>query len=158
MSTANLEDLKTLLNHDISSLETLAKLIAQEREALGANDVTALEPLVASKQALLDSIRVSAREKVRHLVALGFKPASGTPSSFLDQFGDEGLASLWGQAQKAMVECQNANSVNGKVINHLQKRAARLSEIIRGVNPNQKLYGAAGREETLGHKTVLANV
>lgn len=161
MSTAQLSEknaeLKALLHQDLASLEELGELLQQEQEALGANDMTGLEALVTRKNALLDSIRERARGKVRHLVAVGFKPASGPPSSFLQGLGDPELLHLWDTAYTKMQDCLAANNVNGQVINHLQKRAGRLSDIIRGVNASQKLYGAAGREESVSHKSVLAN-
>jgi flagella synthesis protein FlgN len=157
MATIDFTELKTLLHHDLSSLETLGELLREERLALGANDMATVEALVGRKNQLLDSVRERARQKVRHLVAAGFKPTSGAPSEFLQQSGDKELKDLWHATHQAMAECQAANSVNGQVINHLQKRIGRLSEIIRGVNPNQKLYGAGGREEAVSHKSVLAN-
>lgn len=161
MSTAHLSEqtaeLKALLHHDLASLEELDDLLRQEQKALGANDMASLDALVARKTALLDTIRERARSKVRHLVALGFKPASGSPSSFLQGLEEQELTHLWHAAYATMQSCLAANNVNGQVINHLQKRAGRLSDIIRGVNNSQKLYGAAGREESVSHKSVLAN-
>ena len=157
MTTVNFAELKSLLDQDISALESLNELLHQERRALGANDMVTVESLTGRKNELLDSLRDRARQKVRHLVAIGFKPASGVPSAFLKKIGNEEIEALWHAAHQAMTDCQAANSVNGQVINHLQKRANRLSEIIRGVSPSQKLYGAGGREEAVSHKSVLAN-
>lgn len=155
--TASVDELKRLLHQDLASLDSLRAVLQEEREALGANNMSGLEELLARKNELIDHLRETARQKVRHLVAVGFNPSSGSPSAFLKSLADLELETLWRDAHQAMSACQSVNNVNGQVVNHLQKRAGRLSEIIRGVNPNQKLYGAAGREESMGHKSVLAN-
>lgn len=152
-----IEALKTLLQQDITSLTELGGLLRQERQALARNDIVTVGTLVERKNGLLDLLRARAHEKVNLLVAAGYQSAAGQPSSFILQLGDTALNELWAAATEAMDECQAANTVNGQVVNHLQKRVGRLSEIIRGVSPGQKLYGSAGREEALCHKTVLAN-
>lgn len=157
MTTIRFTELKTLLNQDLSLLTDLTALLEQEQGALGENDMATLEALVSTKHGILDRIRDNAKEKIRHLVTAGFKPTSGVPSTFLQGLGDEDLSTLWQDVHQAMAQCQGANSINGQIITHLQKRTGRLSEIIRGVNPNQKLYGAGGREEAVSHKSVLAS-
>ncbi|MAL98317.1 MAG: flagellar biosynthesis protein FlgN [Alteromonadaceae bacterium] len=152
-----LVDLKTLLQQDLVSLDELNDLLRAERKALARNDMAEVEALVVKKNELLDLLRARAHEKVRHLVAAGYQSSTGHPSTFIGQLKDPALEQLWSAANNAMSNCQAANTVNGQVINHLQKRVGRLSEIIRGASPGQKLYGSAGREEALSHKTVLAN-
>lgn len=157
MTTTGFSELKALLEQDLSSLEALSGLLQEEQKALGANEMMTLAAVVSAKNSILDGLRARAREKVRHLVAAGFKPNNGAPSEFLERLGDDDLTGLWHKVHKAMSRCQAANVTNGQVITHLQKRTARLSEIIRGVNPSHKLYGAGGREESVSHKSVLAN-
>lgn len=152
-----LDDLKTLLQQDLVSLCELNDLLRAERKALARNDMAEVEALVVKKNELLDRLRTRAHEKVRYLVAAGYQSATGHPSTFIGQLSHPDLEQLWAATHDVMSNCQAANTVNGQVINHLQKRVGRLSEIIRGASPGQKLYGSAGREEAVSHKTVLAN-
>lgn len=88
---------------------------------------------------------------------MGFRPDSGEPSRFIRSAGLNDLHTLWQQAETKLRECQALNENNGRIINHLQKRLARLTDIFRGASGQQKLYGAKGQQTTVSNRTVLAS-
>lgn len=154
---AAIDELKSLLSEDVRQLTQLAELLEQEKASLAGSDIKAIEPLTREKNLLLDQIRERARRKIRLLVDMGYRPESGNPSRFILSAGLSDLNDLWQTADRQLKACQELNSVNGRVIIHLQKRLGRLTDIFRGTAGQQKLYGAQGQQTSVGHTTVLAS-
>jgi len=154
---AAIDDLKNLLSQDIRQLETLVEILRQEKSCLSNSDSKALETLTRQKNAALEEIRMRAKQKIRLLVAMGFRPDSGEPSRFIRSAGFNDLYALWHEADTKLRECHLLNEDNGRIINHLQKRLTRLTDILRGASNQQKLYGAKGQQTTVSSRTVLAS-
>lgn len=154
---AAIDDLKNLLSLDIRQLETLADILKNENSCLSGSDTKALEALTREKNAVLGEIRERAKQKIRTLVAMGFRPDSGDPSRFIRSAGLNELYALWQEADLKLRECHILNENNGRIINHLQKRLTRLTDIFRGASGQQKLYGAKGQQTTVSSRTVLAS-
>ncbi|MEH6563629.1 MAG: flagellar protein FlgN [Marinobacter sp.] len=154
---AAIDDLKNLLSLDIRQLETLADILHKENACLSGSDTRTLDILTREKDTILGQIRERAKQKIHLLVAMGFRPDSGEPSRFIRSAGLNDLHTLWQQAETKLRECHALNENNGRIINHLQKRLARLTDIFRGASGQQKLYGAKGQQTTVSNRTVLAS-
>ncbi|WP_309044397.1 flagella synthesis protein FlgN [Marinobacter sediminicola] len=154
---AAIDNLKNLLSLDIRQLETLADILKNEKTCLSDSDTKALDTLTREKNAVLGDIRERAKQKIRTLVAMGFRPDSGDPSRFIRSAGLDELYALWQEADSKLRECHILNENNGRIINHLQKRLTRLTDIFRGASGQQKLYGAKGQQTTVSNRTVLAS-
>ncbi|MBU2952513.1 flagella synthesis protein FlgN [Marinobacter sp. F3R08] len=154
---AAIDDLKTLLLQDISQLETLAEILGREKSCLANSDLRQLEILTKEKNDLLDAVRERAKQKIRTLVQMGYRPESGEPSRFIRAAGFSELFGLWQEAEQNLRTCQTLNQTNGRVISHLQKRLSTLTDIFRGATGHQKLYGAKGQQTTVSGSTVLAS-
>ncbi|MDO6442181.1 MULTISPECIES: flagella synthesis protein FlgN [unclassified Marinobacter] len=154
---AAIDDLKNLLSLDIHQLDSLVDVLQKEKSCLSGSDAKALETLTREKNALLGEIRERAKQKIRTLVAMGFRPDSGEPSRFIRSAGLDDLYTLWQKADEKLRECHTLNQNNGRIINHLQKRLTRLTDIFRGASGQQKLYGAKGQQTTVSSRTVLAS-
>lgn len=154
---AAIDDLKTLLAQDISQLDELADLLGKEKTLLGKSDLRQLEALTQEKNRLLGAIRERAKQKIRTLVQMGYRPDNGEPSRFIRSAGLIEVTELWQQADRKLKTCQALNQTNGRVISHLQKRLSRLTDIFRGATGQQKLYGARGEQTSVSSSTVLAS-
>lgn len=152
-----IDELNNLLNQDIRRLETLANILEQEKALLASPDLRTLETLTGDKNRLLEQLRQSAKAKIRSLVAMGYRQDCGEPSRFIRSAGMTDLLALWQEAEGRLKVCQELNQINGRVISHLQKRLARLTDIFRGVSAHQKLYGAQGEQKAVSHSTILAS-
>jgi len=153
-------DLKNLLSEDVRELDSLADLLAQEKEVLGSADVsalTSLQEITEQKNTLLENIRSRAKQKIRLLVSMGYKPNAGAPSRFIKTSGLSELHELWATADSKLRFCQSVNENNGRIVGHLQKRLGRLTEIFRGASAQQKLYGAKGQQTGASNRTMLAS-
>ncbi len=154
---AAIDELKDLLAQDIRQLITMASLLSKEQQLLSTSDMQELQSVTEQKNSLLEQIRERAKLKIHALVALGFRPDSGTPSSFIAAAGLSELHRLWQQAEQHLKQCQQLNQNNGRVMTHMQKRLARLSDIVRGASSQQKLYGAGGQQMAVSSRTILAS-
>jgi len=154
---AAIDDLKNLLSLDVRQLESLAEILQKEKSCLSVSDTKALGTLTQEKNAVLAEIRERAKQKIRTLVAMGFRPDSGDPSRFIRSAGLNDLYALWQEADAKLRECRILNENNGRIINYLQKRLTRLTDIFRGASGQQKLYGAKGQQTTISSRTVLAS-
>ncbi|WP_273205902.1 flagella synthesis protein FlgN [Marinobacter subterrani] len=154
---AAIDDLKNLLSQDISQLEALADVLDREKACLATSDLQALNGLTKEKGDLLGAIRERAKQKIRTLVQMGYRPESGEPSRFIRSAGLAELYQLWQEADQKLRACQSLNQANGRVISHLQKRLSRLTDIFRGATSQPKLYGARGEQTTVSSRTVLAS-
>ena len=154
---AAIDDLKTLLSQDISQLETLADVLGKEKTCLANSDLRQLDALTREKNDLLGAVRERAKQKIRTLVQMGYRPESGEPSRFIRSAGFSDLFELWQEADQKLRTCQTLNQTNGRVISHLQKRLSRLTDIFRGATGQQKLYGAQGQQTPVSSSTVLAS-
>ncbi len=152
-----IDDLKNLLSLDIRQLDTLAETLEKEKACLSGSDAKALELLTRQKNEILENIRERAKQKIRLLVAMGYRPDSGDPSRFIRSAGLDGLYAFWQEADSKLRHCHSLNENNGRIINHLQKRLSRLTDIFRGASGQQKLYGAKGQQTTVSSRTVLAS-
>lgn len=154
---AAIDDLKHCLAEDIRQLGDLEDILEQEKYCLSGSDSKTLDALTRKKNALLEEIRERAKQKIHLLVAMGFHPQNGEPSRFIQSAGLNDLHDLWQEAQRRLRRCHSLNEANGRIINHLQKRLSRLTDIFRGVSGQQKLYGAQGQHTTVSSRTVLAS-
>lgn len=155
MSTV--DKLQSLLKADVDQLQQLRDLLEEERTLLAGANVREIEPLTARKDQLLEAIRERARQKVRLLVEMGFRPDQGHPSRFIRSAGLTDLYQSWEQAQSALADCHALNRQNSKIVSHLQTRLARLTDIFRGSSSQQKLYGASGQQTSVGQRNILAS-
>lgn len=154
---AAVDDLKKLLQQDVQQLDQLSGLLEKERDLLRAGQARDLEDLTKQKDQLLAGVRERAKQKIHALVAMGYDPNQGHPSRFIQSAGLTELSQLWKQADQRLRYCQERNSVNGRIIGHLQQRLGRLTDIIRGASDRAKLYGERGQSTSVSHTNVLAS-
>ncbi|MCH8497179.1 MAG: flagellar protein FlgN [Marinobacter sp.] len=155
MST--IDDLITLLNQDCNALNILHDLLMQEKDLLRDGEAAGLESLTKEKSVLLEQVREQAKSKIRLLVQMGYRPELGSPSRYIQSSGIAPLMEAWQAAEAALASCQDLNSVNSRVVTHLQQRLGRLTDIIRGSSGQAKLYGASGEQTSIGQRNKLAS-
>lgn len=154
---AAIDELKTLLSTDIRQLETLADVLSQEKDVLSSSDIRPLQDITTEKNTILAEVRERAKQKIRLLVSMGYRPDAGEPSRFIRASGEEDLYQLWKAADQKLRACHDLNQNNGRVVGHLQKRLNRLTDIFRGASSQQKLYGAKGEQTNVSNSTILAS-
>ncbi len=154
---AAIDELKQLLNQDVSDLNQLAFLLDEEKAKLKSSDIRAIEPSTEQKNRMLGQIRERAKRKIHALVEMGYCPEHGEPSRFIRSAGLSELTSLWQAAETALKACQERNRVNGRIISHLQNRLTKLTDIFKGSAGQAKLYGSSGQQTSVGQSNILAS-
>ncbi len=154
---AAIDDLKQLLNQDVSDLNQLAFLLDEEKAKLKSSDIRAIEPLTQQKNGMLGQIRERAKRKIHLLVEMGYRPEHGEPSRFIRSAGLSELTSLWQAAETALKTCHERNRVNSRIVSHLQNRLTKLTDIFRGSAGQAKLYGSSGQQTSVGQSNILAS-
>lgn len=154
---ATVDELKNLLSEDVRELDALAEVLTREKEILGSADASALQEITEQKNIILENIRDRAKQKIRLLVQMGYKPDGGAPSRFIRSSGLKELYELWMAADNKLRFCQSVNENNSRIVGHLQKRLGRLTDIFRGASAQQKLYGAKGQQTGNSNRTMLAS-
>lgn len=154
---AAIDDLKNLLAEDVRQLDQLSELLKQEKALLGDSDIRSLQTVTEQKNAALMDIRERAKQKIHLLVAMGYSPDQGEPSRFILGAGLKDTYALWQQASERLKTCRQLNEGNGKVVQHLQKRLARLTDVFRGTSGQQKLYGSKGEQTGMNNRSILAS-
>lgn len=154
---ASIDELKRLLAEDLKDLDEMIQVLTDEKTSLKGSDMTQVEPLTQRKNVLLEQVRARAKRKIHVLVDMGYRPDLGEPSVFIRAAGQAELTRLWSAADTRLKTCQQLNSVNGRIVGHLQRRLGRLTDIFRGTSGQAKLYGASGEQTSLGSRTILAS-
>ncbi|WP_166263668.1 flagella synthesis protein FlgN [Marinobacter caseinilyticus] len=154
---AAIDELKQLLIDDAGDLDQLADLLKEEKLMLKGSDIRAVETLTQHKNVILERVRERAKQKIHRLVAMGYRPQNGEPSRFIRSAGMAELTTLWLSAEQRLKTCHQLNTINSRVVSHLQKRLSILSDIFRGSAGQAKLYGAKGQQTNLGQRNILAS-
>ena len=126
------------LSAQLACAETLATLLGQERAALVASDVTALEALTRDKdrQASLLGRLGSALESMR--------ATSGEPSvhDLLQRFGVAGDA--WSRLGELAGRCLQANRDNAALLGARQQQIRSALQLLQPGGAQQQVYGRGG--------------
>ncbi len=157
--------LTALLERETAGAGRLRELLAREQAALLANDVHALEQVVAEKQGCVVELEAGARERAALLRTAGLPAdANGMESCIQscaacgagDAAGAGDLAALWRSTSALLRDCREMNQRNGGVIETNRRHAARALAILRGQSGNPGLYGPAGEARADSRSQSLA--
>ena len=129
--------LEAVLDREIEVARQLAATLAAEREALTGNSPTAAAEQAASKVALLGTFAGLECER-RSIAEPPFSQISDT------------AAQRWRDLMEVMAVCQQANEVNGYIINVRRVQIRQLIDVVRGgaavtYGPQGKTFATALR-------------
>lgn len=144
------EQLKKLLRQDIVDLDSLKKLLEQEKLTLSTRNTDKINLIATNKTQTVQQLEARAKVKARLIAksGLGIKP--GHVEEKLQTLSDADLINLWQTSRDKMKECKDINYVNGSIINRSLQRTNKLMMIVRGQNKKQNLYGQQGKEQSYG--------
>ena len=144
------EQLKTLLRQDIVDLDTLKKLLEQEKQTLTTRNTNQINVISNNKSQTVKQLESRAKIKAQLIAksGLGIKP--GKVEEKLQTLNDADLIHLWQTSRSKMQACKDINYVNGSIINRSLQRTNKLMMIVRGQNKKQNLYGQQGKEQSYG--------
>lgn len=139
---------ETLLQHigqDVSACRNLLQLLEQERDALKARDLTALEDIIQNKSANLLHLEQSAKQRSVWAASLK-QPKDSVEDTWLALLRTckPQVEQTWSELKELLRECQEQNEINGKLLARNQQVFSRLLSIVRGQDESGPLYTAKG--------------
>ncbi|GAB5413253.1 MAG: hypothetical protein Cons2KO_08560 [Congregibacter sp.] len=141
------QELQSLLQAELATLQTLHTAIEVEHEALLANTP---EPLESATQSKLQAISGHAEQQARRLAWMQDQGLDdGLPfQELLEKIGGNAELGSLQQALASLAEnCQDGNRRNGTLILRLQDRAQSALDILRGDEPGGDIYSLSGARE-----------
>ena len=140
-------------------LSQLNDLLFQEREALKQRDASGVHQLLAKKTSLLEKLEHNGMERNQALHNAGFEANDQGARDYLQQQAPEKMPELgvqWEGLKTALENCQEANTVNGRIIHRSRQQINLLLDIMRGQPDNPRLYTQTGSSAMAQRRLPLA--
>lgn len=127
----------------------LVAVLEQEREALTARDVIAIENVTREKTLLLDTVERASAARTAWTREAGMDPAGDEFEAFIASpvvhARAPELATAWEDLCSALRVAHRENLVNGRIISRSRQSLGQLLNILRGQVDTPRLYGRGGR-------------
>ncbi|QLG94514.1 flagellar protein FlgN [Pseudomonas yamanorum] len=150
------ENLLQLITEDLAPAQHLLELLQEESLALYGRDMPLLEDILARKQALIVLLEQHGKKRSQILASLGL-PADHdglTQLASHSSVGDQ-LLSQSTALNELLLQCQQANVLNGQSIQLQQATTANQLRILHGGEP-PALYNAQGSTSRLAKPSTLS--
>ncbi len=151
-----IELLSKLLHQDLAELDTLSRLLDDEKDAVRRRDVAQLQQLADAKQKLIGNLEQRAKNKATLLAKSPLKVRPGEVRDKLASLNNAELLKLWDEAYKSMAHCKQRNLLNGKIISLSLQRTHRLMDLLRGQGNQVTTYGNKGNSQHASGSTTIA--
>ncbi|MDI9819296.1 MULTISPECIES: flagella synthesis protein FlgN [unclassified Legionella] len=148
-----------LLKQEVNWIDSLIRLLSEEKNILVARQFEALEPLANQKQTISEQLEQSARQRVE---LLGLDQYDTQPKLGLQEFLShcskdeaEQINSLNKELAEKLIQCRELNAVNGQVIATNVNSHQEVIGIITGQNNTEatSVYTATGNIESSSDKS-----
>jgi len=129
------------------SAQKLEALLSAEFEALGAQDVTALQRLAGEKLKCVETMDRLEQERRSIATSAGFDIESATMPALIDWCDeDASLARRWESLLQVAARCEQQNRCNGAISRVRQEQVRGALAILGGAPDAAQVYGPAGKE------------
>lgn len=125
-----MQNLSELFARATEYCQKFAELLDQEKQALLAQDMTALQTLIDAKTPLITLLNETEQAIEVQLQQLG-RPANTTLKDFILSLNDTNLAEQHTAFLNAAQACQDANLHNARLIRHSQHINGTLLDLLR---------------------------
>ena len=138
-----------LLARELDLLSRLKQLMLNEKSAVEGNHIDDLIPIADDKQKLLELVEKASFERQQFLRSHSVGSTGLEMTNHLIQQSNNGkeLKSQFQQLQNTLMECQDLNSTNAKIIAMNQRHVERNLNIIKGVDDKSVVYTAKGNTQ-----------
>lgn len=143
-----IEQLKSLLKQDLSDLNTLKRILEEEKNTLKTRNSSRIKAISESKASAVQTLEFRAKVKAKLIAKSGLGIRPGEVERTLSTLNDNELLTLWQDSQNQLALCKDKNTINGSIISRSLQRTNKLMMIIRGQNNAPNLYGQQGKEQS----------
>ena len=141
----NIQVLRDMHAQDAAALSELKSLLDQERGMLEERKLQGMQELIAQKDQLLSNISFNAKQREQVLRAAGLTADLAGWENFLARDPNTAfLISEWKALSEQFIACQEANEINGRMINRSKQTLTHLLNLIRGQVAAPSLYTQKG--------------
>lgn len=147
LTTPALDSFTALAKRGSVVLGELSEQLEAERQALQRHDLDALRSSTEAKQRLLAQFSDLNREREALLTGLGIVANAEAVRDWLNSLpaAQRDLAvDAWQQLQQELADISRLNQRNEQIILRNSRNTEQLLNLLRGQNPSQSLYNAAG--------------
>jgi flagellar biosynthesis protein FlgN len=139
------EALASILSTEVAQLGELATLLDREHELLVANDIDALEGVMAERQVSVGKL-LTAEEERRSLCRMHGRGVDAAGVAQLMAWCDPrgSLKGQWEECAKGATRCRELNERNGALVNARMKRVETLLTALTGQPRDVPTYGPKG--------------
>ncbi len=140
------EKLKQLLTEELDTFNQFKQLLVTEQEHLVSGDSSTLLDIANSKASQIDRLNALFAEQLKVISSLGYAADKKGITDWVEHCSSE-QRQLWDTLVNLVTEIQQANKINGKLVNtRLQHTQQLLSSLMAAAN-QASLYGPSGRPE-----------
>lgn len=142
--------LDQLFDQALADCEQFAALLDQEQQALGEQDMAALEALLDAKTPLIATLN-----QHEQAITATCQQAGKLPDDRLEDYilslDDTGLTERYDAFKLALQRCRDANERNARLIRHSQHTASHLLDLLR--NQGEASQGVYDRQGVTSRAT-----
>lgn len=130
---------------DSAAINQLKKLLLLERQLLEQRQPQGLQEIVTQKDQLLETLTFNAKQRAQLLRAANLETTlAGWEALLLRESCSSSLINSWQTLTADFIECQQANEINGRMINRSKQTLTHLLNLIRGQVAMPSLYTQKG--------------
>ena len=137
------------------STKQLLKTLQQEYDCLSANDITALDAIVADKQQCASELEKHEHALFNLLAKANYQPNNHGLKSFLqDTQAQQGFTTVhnaWNVLLKATLESNEQNVINARIINTASINIKQALNLLNGRDIDNELYEKSGKTSDGGN-------
>lgn len=141
--------IETLINHWKEQYTRLGQVLSDERLALQKRDFNEMELAIQRKNAMIleineQSIPANLAQHLNQPIELNqIKQISNSSTR---------LSPLWENLKTLVENCRYENEVNGNMVELVATSTKRTFNLIRGINPDNRLYNSEGDNTNVSYR------
>jgi flagellar biosynthesis/type III secretory pathway chaperone len=144
-----------VFQQQFKATKLLLKTLKQEYDCLSANDITALEGIVANKQQCAVDLENHEKALFHLLTDANYQGDNHGLKSFLEDTqavpNFSTVHNAWNVLFKTILECNEQNVINARIINTASINIKQALNLISGRNVDSELYEKSGKSKDGGN-------
>ena len=153
------EQVYAQLNTGIILFQALKEVMESERKHLEERDFSSFQAITPKKSSCLDDISHHEDEFNELLKNLHIEFGEKTIDRLIEKYGsskDTTFSDTAMSYRTLLTECDNLNTINGRIIQRSQVNAKHFLDLIKGAAKNNQTYTRNGKTQDEGRKPPIA--
>ncbi len=147
MDTTNIiNEIEQIIQQELSCLQQLEQLMAQEHEAIKYSRADDLSSLLEKKNPLIIHLQELDKKRNHVLICNNMTPTLKAFNALIEKSASESLQNSWNQLKEQLSHCKNDNELNGRLIHMRKNNNESILKILLGQRQvSSETYSASGR-------------